>query len=398
MKILWLHEKLGAFGGAESNVLATAQALRDRGWKSELVFREETGVAREAWLGAFDRVHPAVEPEEVARRFDPDAVWIHNWPDSSQFASLARRGFPLGRMVHDHALYCMRHYKYHPLTRENCTRPASLACLFPCLAFVQRGSGLFPVRLASLGRKLAEIRDNTRLDLVVVASGFMRGELIQNKFPSDRIAVLPPVPAEATDRRDGGAVDFVPGRILYCGQVIRGKGVDLLLRALHGLEGDWHFALVGQGSALGQCREMISRFGLADRVTLHGHLGPDDLAAQYRAAQLVVVPSAWQEPFGMVGIEAMRHSRPVVAFGVGGIPDWLTDGENGILVAPGDVDGLRRALRTLLGQPETCRRLGRTGRETASVRFSFPGYIDKLEHVLTGLAQRKRPLAGAVRT
>lgn len=389
MKILWLHEKLGAFGGAEANVLATAQALRDRGWSNELVFREETGVARDAWIGAFDRVHQATDPQEVAARFDPDAVWIHNWPDSGQFAGLARRGLPLGRMVHDHALYCMRHYKYHPLTRKNCTRPASAACLFPCLAFVQRGSGAWPVRLASLGRKLAEIRNNTQLDLVVVASEFMRGELIQNKFSPDRISVLPPVPPEAPGRGGGGASDFVAGRILYCGQVIRGKGVDLLLRALHGLEGLWHFALVGHGSALGPCRKLISRFGLADRVSLHGHLGFDDLAEQYRAAQMVVVPSAWQEPFGMVGIEAMRHSRPVVAFGVGGIPDWLIDGENGILVPPGDVDGLRTAMQKLLRQPETCRQLGLNGREMASTRFSFPGYIDRLEVTLAGLAQVK---------
>ncbi len=386
MRILWLHEKAGAFGGAEANVLATASALRERGWSNELVCRESTEVGLDAWAGAFDHIHVGGDPEMVAERFAPDAVWIHNWLDSAQFSGLARRGLPLGRMVHDHALYCMRHYKYHPLTRKNCTRPASVACLFPCMAFLQRGSGAFPVRFASLGAKLAEIRANRTLDLLVVASGFMRGELVKNAFPEDRIAVLPPVPPES-----GGAAGTdgsEPGRILFCGQVVRGKGVDLLLRALRGLDGPWHLALAGQGTALGDCRRMISEFGLGGRVSLHGHLAPGELAVQYRRAQFVVVPSAWQEPFGMVGVEAMRHARAVVAFAVGGIPDWLEDGRNGILVPAADVDGLKAAMARMLADPGMCRRMGEAGREIASTRFSFAKYIDNLEVTLSGLARR----------
>jgi glycosyltransferase involved in cell wall biosynthesis len=389
MKLLWLHEKAGAFGGAEANVLATARALGERGWTNELVCRESTGIGRDAWVAAFDRIHEGADPQAVAGAYSPDAVWIHNWPDSGDFAGLSRCGFPLGRMVHDHAMYCMRHYKYHPLTRRNCTRPASGACLFPCLAFLQRGSGAFPVRFASLGAKLAEIRANRGLDLLVVASGFMRGELVKNGFADERIAVLPPVPPEAAARAaDGGGE---PGRILYCGQVVRGKGVDLLLRALHGLEGAWHLALAGQGSALDDCRRLMAELGLTDRVTLHGHLGPDELAAQYRAAQFVVVPSAWQEPFGMVGVEAMRQGRPVVAFAVGGIPDWLEDGRNGLLVPEGDVPALRSAMARMLADPAMCRRMGEAGGELAATRFSFARYIASLEKELGGLAGRVRP-------
>jgi glycosyltransferase involved in cell wall biosynthesis len=147
-------------------------------------------------------------------------------------------------------------------------------------------------------------------------------------------------------------------------------------------------ALAGQGTALGDCRRMISEFGLGDRVSLHGHLAPGELAVQYRRAQFVVVPSAWQEPFGMVGVEAMRHERAVVAFAVGGIPDWLEDGRNGILVPAADVDGLKAAMARMLADPGMCRRMGEAGREIASTRFSFAKYIDNLEVTLSGLARR----------
>lgn len=390
MKVLWLHEKLGAFGGAEANVLASAAALRDRGWTNELVCRETTGVSEDPWAEAFAKTRLGEDPVDAVRQASPDAVWIHNWPDSGAFTRLEKTGVPLGRMVHDHALYCMRHYKYHPLTRANCTRPASTACLFPCMAFLQRGAGRFPLAFASLGKKLEEIDRNRRLDRLVVASGFMRGELEKNGFDGAKIRVLPPVPPDpALPRAEG--VSSVPGRMLYAGQVVRGKGVDLLIRALHGLEGDWTLSLAGQGSALEKCQKLASRLGLSGRLTVHGHLDAAGLSRQYREAQIVAVPSAWQEPFGMVGVEAMRHERPVVGFAVGGIPDWLKDGENGLLVAPGDVGALREALRRLLRDPAACQRMGRCGRGMAMTVFSFAGYVDNLQQVLTELAGSKKP-------
>lgn len=390
MKILWLHEKLGEFGGAEANVLASAEALGRRGWSNHLVYREATGRGEEAWRRVFVNCLAAEDPVAVAREMGADAVWIHNWPESADFVRLVEAGIPSARMVHDHATYCMRHYKYNPLTRRNCTRPASAACLFPCMAFLQRGAGAWPVRYASLGAKMAEIRDNRRLDLVVVASDFMCGELLKNGFAADRIRVIAPLPAVAGGGASSAPVDPVPGRVLFVGQVIRGKGVDLLLRALQDVSRSWHLSVVGQGSALPQVRSLAEKLGLASRVIFHGHLSGEEITRQYLEAQIVAVPSAWQEPFGMVGIEAMRHARPVVAFAVGGIPAWLRDGENGVLVPAGDVAALGAALGDMLSQPEKCRRMGLRGAELVATEFSFGQYIDKLADMLEGLTLSNR--------
>ncbi|MFZ4681014.1 MAG: glycosyltransferase family 4 protein [Terrimicrobiaceae bacterium] len=392
MKILWLNAKLGAFGGAEANVLATARALQARGWQNELLYLEKTGVAMEAWHEAFGQtwnVASEADEKHALRETSADVIWIHNWPESGFFERLRSKGVPMGRMVHDHALYCMRQYKYHPLTRKNCTRPASLACLFPCMAFLQRGSGGWPFRFDSLTRKLEEIRDNRQLDRVVVASHFMKGELLKNGFSEEKIRILAPIPDEPPDQEtsaEAAAAGGAPGRILFIGQVIRGKGVDLLIRALHGLDGDWHLAIAGKGSALQKCRALISQLGLESRVTIHGHLNPMELSAQYRQAQIVVVPSAWQEPYGMVGIEAMRHARAVVAFDVGGIPEWLADNENGRLVPAGNVEALRATLRELLRNPEACRALGLCGFNKSASVFSFSKSIDNLQFMLSELA------------
>jgi glycosyltransferase involved in cell wall biosynthesis len=86
----------------------------------------------------------------------------------------------------------------------------------------------------------------------------------------------------------------------------------------------------------------------------------------------------------MIGLEAMHHGRPVVAFRVGGIPDWLEDHVTGLLVPEQDVDGLARSVEQLLMDTELAERLGRKAYERVRDRFSFDEYVTKLESHLRG--------------
>jgi len=85
---------------------------------------------------------------------------------------------------------------------------------------------------------------------------------------------------------------------------------------------------------------------------------------------VVVMPSLWPEPFGLVGIEALAAGRPVIASATGGVGDWLEHGVSGLLVKPGDVQDLARALNQLLADPQRQRAMGIAGREAVNARFS----------------------------
>jgi glycosyltransferase involved in cell wall biosynthesis len=98
----------------------------------------------------------------------------------------------------------------------------------------------------------------------------------------------------------------------------------------------------------------------------------------YERAQIVVVPSHWPEPFGLVGIEAMARGRPVVATATGGIPEWLADGETGILVEPGDAGALTRALAGLRGDPGRCARMGERGVAHVAEHFTAERYVEAI--------------------
>jgi len=217
------------------------------------------------------------------------------------------------------------------------------------------------------------------LDQLLVASEFMRDELVMNGFAEDRVRILAPL-VPTTDREPSPPSE--DPHVLYVGQVIQGKGVDLLLHALALLECPFRATIVGGGNHLPAVESLLKDLGLAEKVRLAGWIPHEELQALYEDCRVVAVPSRWPEPYGMIGLEAMGHGRPVVGFAAGGIPDWLSDGENGFLIDELNVECFSRALALLLTDFDRAESIGRQGFELTRTRFSFEGYIDQLERLL----------------
>ena len=122
-----------------------------------------------------------------------------------------------------------------------------------------------------------------------------------------------------------------------------------------------------------------------------GYVSGSKKAELIDQADLLVVPSLWPEPFGLVGIEAGSHGLPAVAFDVGGISDWLIPGYSGEL-APGNpptVDGLADAIARALSDPSHYADLCRGAREVAG-RFTLAAHVSKLESILEMVVERQQ--------
>ena len=100
------------------------------------------------------------------------------------------------------------------------------------------------------------------------------------------------------------------------------------------------------------------------------------------ASTVVVIPSRWPEPFGMVGVEAMLRERPVLGADVGGIPDWLIHGKNGLLFPSNDAKALYEAMNSLVSDLKRAKTMGKNGKLMAEDLFSFENYIHNLGHLL----------------
>jgi glycosyltransferase involved in cell wall biosynthesis len=394
MRILFVHEIFGSFGGAESNVLASAYALRRRGHTVGLLAWKPSSRGEPAWheLFAGNLFWRSGEPAGlVARRFGADAVYVHKWSEVAGIESLLKGGVPLVRMVHDHDMYCLRSYRYNPLNRHICTRPAGMQCIFPCLAPLQRNrAGGLPVRWLSFREKQLELALSRRFDRNIVATEFMRHELLINGFEGDRIRVCAPVPTPA----DPLTSSFSDRNLLiYAGQLVRGKGVDVLLRALAKVRARFEVIILGEGGHRAACERLCNRLGLQDRVTFKGYIPQAELREYHRDATAVLVPSVWPEPMGLVGLEAMRNGLPVVAFDAGGVRDWLRDGENGFVAPWMDVEGYAEKIDVLLADKELARTMGRRGFERFVRDYDFDRYIGKLEEILEGVALERGKIA-----
>jgi glycosyltransferase involved in cell wall biosynthesis len=375
MRVLHVHERAGFYGGVEQILHDTARGLSARGWPQGLLHADRA--PQGGYLSAFER---AGSEDELIKRFAPDLLFLHKLEEPDRVAALSRR-LPTVRMVHDHDLVCLRRHKYLPLTGRACDRPAGLACYLH-LCFVQRaaqGSGV-PIAFTGLGGVRAALRAHEGVRRLLVGSRWMARELEVNGLDPARVVIVPPIPA-ALARANPLPTSGEP-EILFVGQVIRGKGVDLLLRALAGVPGEWHATVVGTGNHLDACRALAETLGVARRVTFAGWVPHQALEPYFARAALCVVPSRWPEPFGMVGVEAMARGRPVVAFDVGGIPDWLEDGVTGVLAPEADTAAFGAAIAGLLTDPQRAAALGRAGVERVRERFRPDGYLDRLMQVL----------------
>jgi glycosyltransferase involved in cell wall biosynthesis len=114
------------------------------------------------------------------------------------------------------------------------------------------------------------------------------------------------------------------------------------------------------------------------------------LAAAYDRAAVVVMPSRWPEPFGITGLEAFSRGRPVVAFGVGGIPEWLDDGVSGCVVPPGDTRALAARVAWLLAHRDQAAAMGARGRERVARDFSAARHLAQLVPLYSRLPEPAR--------
>ncbi|WP_421400134.1 glycosyltransferase family 4 protein [Agrobacterium fabrum] len=172
------------------------------------------------------------------------------------------------------------------------------------------------------------------------------------------------------------------------GRLSEWKGQHVFLDALAAMEGVQAVivggALFGQEAYEARIREQASRLGLDDRVRFLGFRS--DVPELMASMDVVAHTSIVAEPFGRVVVEAMMCGRPVVATRGGGVTEIIRDGETGLLVPPGDASALAAALGTILSDPALSQRLGQSGREDVSGRFSLEETCRSVSALLTEAA------------
>jgi glycosyltransferase involved in cell wall biosynthesis len=235
-------------------------------------------------------------------------------------------------------------------------------------------------------RKAAVYRAAT--GLVVNSRATADDVVATTRVHRDRIQVWPyllddPAAGGAPGGADAPGPDG-PRRIVNVGRLERSKGQDVLLEAFAHVapeHPDVVLDLIGSGPMRDELEQRAAALGLADRCVFHGSVDHDAALRAMGAAAVVVVASR-EEAFGLVVIEGMAMGRPVIGARTGGIADIITDGHDGVLVPPGDVDAMADALHRVLGDAEGAAALARQARATFESTYSMArigALVDALE-------------------
>lgn len=292
------------------------------------------------------------------RSWGPEVVFMHGLGDPGLEEAVLDAG-PLLSFMHDYHGTCISGSKaFSWPTRRPCDRRFGPACV--ALYYLRRTGGLDPRTLArEYSRQRRRLGVLRRAAGVCVLSEHMRREAVRHGVAPERARVLPtllppPPPLAGPPPPAGDAV-----RLTFVGRLEPQKGGAELIEGLPAiarrLDRPVELSIAGDGMSRASW-EGVARRVTSDRVRVEllGWLDGEELARLYRRSDLLVLPSLWPEPFGLVGLEAGLHGLPVAAFRVGGIGDWLAEGENGAL-APGDpptIEGLVDAVVRCVERPE----------------------------------------------
>jgi glycosyltransferase involved in cell wall biosynthesis len=215
-----------------------------------------------------------------------------------------------------------------------------------------------------------------RAGTVIALSEQWRERLLR-VFPDAQIEVLsnalvPPPIDQVHPARERDPV------VLYLGDISRQKGVHDLVAALAETP-ELRLVCGGLTPASGglEPTELAGIPGVNGRISFPGWLGPESKRAALSKAGVFVLPS-YAEGLPMALLEAMAWGIPVIATPVGGIPELITHGENGLLVQPGDVPALTRALRDLAGNVELREKLGRAARARIDQAYALDSVLGRL--------------------
>ena len=200
------------------------------------------------------------------------------------------------------------------------------------------------------------------------------------KFPD---AALVPIGVDTRDFPLSGPDDRPwRWRLMYSGRVVTAKGVPTLIRALAEMPDEVTVDVVGHAHPrdLEAMRSVARDLGVEGRITFGRAASRAELRARYRAADLVVFPSEWEEPFGIVPLEAMACAVPVIATGTGGSGEYLVDGENCLLFEPGNATALAGAARRVAEDAELRGRIVSGGSRTAET-LTMGRFAGRLEEI-----------------
>ncbi len=393
MKVLQLHNRQLATGGADLQLASEAAALRRRGVAVETMFVDnqdidQLGVAR-AGIRAIWNWDAHRRLRTLASDFEPDIVHVHTpFPlmSPSVFRAASSLDLPVVATVQSFRYSCVRGTLQRDCRIcELCIgrRVKLPAVRHRCYHDSWLGSAAMAGSL-SLHHSIGTFAHC--VDRFLVLTEFMRERMLMEGLHPNQLTVKP-----NSIRDPGPPLATRAGCALFTGRLVPEKGMATVLRAWSRLKTDLRLVIAGDG----QQRAEVEAAARKDaRIDYRGWLAHDDVMKLVREATVLIVPSEWYEAFGIVVIEAMAAATPVIISDRANNTGLVEPGVNGEEFPAGDAEALARTIEELLARGDLAQ-MGWAGRQRFLSHFEEELVLDQLlavyDDVLTARRRGKRP-------
>ncbi|MFX1410559.1 MAG: glycosyltransferase [Promethearchaeota archaeon] len=316
--------------------------------------------------------------EQAVETFRPDVAHIHTIRftlSPSILPVLKKHGVPVVQTLHDYRLICpvnsflsgfqvceaCKGKRYYNCARRRCARGRSLV-----------KSAVF-----SLSAYVADYlyRYDNLITAYIAPGAFLRRKMIEYGYAPAKITTV----HNAYFGHADSPRDLPRTHILYVGRLAHEKGIDLLVRAAAGLEVP--VVIAGDGPERARLESLADEVG-ARNVRFVGFQPQEVIADLYSRALVAILPSRWYENGPLVILEAYAQATPVVGADIGAIPEFVEEGQTGLLFRANDADDLRAVLQRCLADREKLAQMGQKARQRVITTYSPEQYVQSLESIL----------------
>jgi glycosyltransferase involved in cell wall biosynthesis len=391
MRILLVHNAYQNKGGDDSVFFAEADLLRLSGHivKTLIISNDEIkGIGSKlstALLAPYNPFGSRIVRDAITAH-QPDIVHVHNFfprLSASVFSACAKAKIPTIWTLHNYRIACLNGVLFRD--GEPCQLCLGKLPVQGILRRCYRGSimgSLSVAAMVALNRKCGTWVD--KVDRFIILAESSKKIFVAAGIPEQKIFVKPNfVHSRATE---AGQLTLRNGA-LFVGRLSPEKGVDTMIEAWKGL--DIPLTVIGSGPDASVMKKMAKN---NTSITFMDHLSHADVQSAMAAAQVLVVPSRWFEPFGMVVVEAMSASTPVIASRIGALAGIVLDGTSGWLFKPGDPNDLRRVVMKVFASPADLPRIGEQARKLYEKRFSPTRNLEMLISVYESAIEERKAL------
>ena len=334
----------------------------------------------------------------------PDIVWgfgINRYISPSIFIEAQRRNIPVIHRFSDYDIICpysKDNGNYSPLMHEekNGKESGHKAILKKCFKLIKGNEGEKANGKESL-TDAAELYFYNRfkfytnnVDKFIAPSYFIKNIMLKSGVPEDKISFIP---VYIDSSKYTPEVESMP-YLVYFGRLTREKGLPVVLEAMSGIR-NFRLIIVGDGDER-ENLERIKKQKKLDNVEFTGKLYGEELSEVVKNARLVVQPSIWFDSSPNAVLEAFSYGKPVIGANIGGIPEYINEGFDGLLYNCNNARELREKIKFLMNQPKLCQDMGISARQKVETLYNPALHYERLIGEFHRILDNKDDLNGKV--